>query len=190
VDADRVDSLARSLIAAGSRRQALAALTGALALILAGVSDQEAEAKKRCPPCKKRKQGRCKKKSDGTPCPGGTCDGGRCATCTDGVKNGSETGVDCGGSCPRCTTGQGCTSPNDCASAFCSGGTCQTCTVGTEDATCGSGCFCAQPDGGGANLCVKNPGTANICPTPACPPGTICMNVVGSRNCYEPCGAP
>ena len=28
------------------------------------------------------------------------CDGG--ATCTDGIQNGDETGVDCGGSCPPC----------------------------------------------------------------------------------------
>jgi hypothetical protein len=29
------------------------------------------------------------------------------ATCTDGVKNGTETGVDCGGSCTACPTGGG-----------------------------------------------------------------------------------
>src|SRR6185503_5313497 len=26
--------------------------------------------------------------------------------CTDGVRNGNETGVDCGGSCPACTSCQ------------------------------------------------------------------------------------
>ncbi len=30
-------------------------------------------------------------------------------TCTDGIQNGNETGVDCGGSCPACPTGGGCT---------------------------------------------------------------------------------
>lgn len=41
---------------------------------------------------------------------GGDCD--PCATtptCTDGVQNGNETGVDCGGSCPPCNTGGGST---------------------------------------------------------------------------------
>src|SRR5262245_15250807 len=41
--------------------------------------------------------------------------GGSSPTCTDGLKNGNETGIDCGGSCPPCcqpqqytlTTGQG-----------------------------------------------------------------------------------
>jgi hypothetical protein len=43
---------------------------------------------------------------DGTACTSGgspgTCQTGTCATCTDGIKNGNETGVDCGGSCPAC----------------------------------------------------------------------------------------
>jgi uncharacterized repeat protein (TIGR03806 family) len=33
---------------------------------------------------------------------GGSCPA--CPTCTDGVRNGTETGVDCGGSCSACTT--------------------------------------------------------------------------------------
>ncbi|MCB0580910.1 MAG: T9SS type A sorting domain-containing protein [Phaeodactylibacter sp.] len=30
------------------------------------------------------------------------CTGGSTPTCTDGIQNGDETGVDCGGSCPAC----------------------------------------------------------------------------------------
>ncbi len=38
----------------------------------------------------------------------GTCDSTvTTPTCTDGIKNGSETGVDCGGSCTPCSTGNG-----------------------------------------------------------------------------------
>jgi hypothetical protein len=33
--------------------------------------------------------------------------GGNTPTCTDGIQNGNETGVDCGGSCPPCSTGDG-----------------------------------------------------------------------------------
>jgi hypothetical protein len=40
----------------------------------------------------------------GSDCASGVCQSGRCATaqCTDGVRNGMETGVDCGGACPLC----------------------------------------------------------------------------------------
>ncbi|MBL0025175.1 MAG: hypothetical protein IPO98_09275 [Saprospiraceae bacterium] len=33
---------------------------------------------------------------------GGSC--APCPTCNDGIKNGNETGIDCGGSCPVCPT--------------------------------------------------------------------------------------
>ena len=49
-------------------------------------------------------------------------------TCTDGVKNGDETDIDCGGgsymgfpACPPCNPGQKCNVPSDCV-----GGDCQT----------------------------------------------------------------
>jgi hypothetical protein len=61
-------------------------------------------------------------------CSSGVCSAGICAapTCTDGVKNGTETGVDCGGgSCPTCATGQTCLSNSDCTSNVCSNGVCQ-----------------------------------------------------------------
>jgi hypothetical protein len=48
--------------------------------------------------------------------------------CTDGVKDYSESDVDCGGNCPRCGVGEGCISNGDCASFACDGisGTCAT----------------------------------------------------------------
>jgi hypothetical protein len=51
-------------------------------------------------------------------CRSSVCDGGICVapSCTDGVKNGDETGVDCGGSCPAtCSTFNSCTTDDDCA---------------------------------------------------------------------------
>jgi hypothetical protein len=39
--------------------------------------------------------------------------GGNTATCDDGIQNGTETGVDCGGSCQPCTTPTGCTVPTN-----------------------------------------------------------------------------
>jgi parallel beta-helix repeat protein len=46
-------------------------------------------------------------------------------TCSDGVQNGSETDVDCGGSCPPCANGQGCIGNPDCVSGNCVGNVCQ-----------------------------------------------------------------
>ena len=42
-------------------------------------------------------------------------------SCNDSVKNGAETGLDCGGatSCPRCGTGVACSSGSDCVSGVC-----------------------------------------------------------------------
>jgi len=128
------------------------------------------------------------------PSTAGTCQGGsRIAaaipplpTCTDGIKNGSESGVDCGGSCPPCATGQDCTSRNDCAGALCSGGMCETCTLSPAD-TCGTGCFCGDPplEIGGPPVCVKSTGSGTSCQTSACPPGTICINNLRMPSAQE-----
>lgn len=41
-------------------------------------------------------------------------------TCTDGLRNGVETGTDCGGgTCPKCATGSGCKVASDCVSGVC-----------------------------------------------------------------------
>jgi hypothetical protein len=45
--------------------------------------------------------------------------GGNAPTCTDSTKNGDETGIDCGGSCPKCAPGGGCISGADCQSGVC-----------------------------------------------------------------------
>src|SRR5690606_23712945 len=52
------------------------------------------------------------------------CVGGECvsASCGDGVKNGDETDVDCGGICPGCANGMSCALAADCASLFCEPG--------------------------------------------------------------------
>src|SRR5262245_45609279 len=41
-------------------------------------------------------------------------------TCNDGIENGDETDVDCGGSrCDPCDVGKGCARPSDCRSQVC-----------------------------------------------------------------------
>jgi hypothetical protein len=74
----------------------------------------------------------------GTDCIEGVCVGNSCKlpTCMDGVKNGTETGVDCGTpSCPLCDDGQGCKTNADCVSAICWAGFCAepACTDGVRN---------------------------------------------------------
>jgi len=93
--------------------------------------------------------------------------------CTDGMKNGAETGVDCGGGvCAACGVGSGCSANADCQTAACDalslqcvsnactdhkkdgaetdvdcgGGTCMACSVGKACASnfdCQAGHFCS-----------------------------------------------
>jgi len=60
----------------------------------------------------------------GRTCSDGLCGGGA-PTCSDGVLDGTETDIDCGGSCPACLVGQVCLVAVDCTSGVCSTGHCQ-----------------------------------------------------------------
>jgi len=67
-----------------------------------------------------------------TDCPTGVCQAGVCVTttCLDGVKNGTETDVDCGGpNCGGCTPGKACVFASDCQTGVCTAGTCGPVTV-------------------------------------------------------------
>ena len=65
-------------------------------------------------------------------CDTGVCRGGACqpARCDDRVRNGTETDVDCGGSCPDCALCQTCATSGDCAAGTCSAA--GRCTFRTE----------------------------------------------------------
>ena len=45
-------------------------------------------------------------------------------SCTDKVKNGTETDVDCGGECKACEVGKGCALAADCTEGVCIASTC------------------------------------------------------------------
>ena len=77
MDGSHIDALARRLAATASRRGLLARLAPGLTATATLASDGAA---KSCPPCRKNKRGRCRKKRpDGTPCGnGGRCSNGRC----------------------------------------------------------------------------------------------------------------
>jgi pectate lyase len=79
------------------------------------------------------------------------------ATCTDGVKNGTESDVDCGGaSCVKCGTAKLCTDGTDCQSGTCTAGQCAA-------STCGSGLvFCDDFEDGNDAGWTKSGGTWTI----------------------------
>jgi hypothetical protein len=60
------------------------------------------------------------------------------AECANGVQDGSETGIDCGGpSCPACATGAPCSINSDCRSGSCRDGACVNSNAATA-ATAGA----------------------------------------------------
>ncbi len=60
----------------------------------------------------------------GVDCGGATCDA--CPTCTDGIQNQGEADVDCAGPCEDlCSSGNTCTADTDCFSGACVNGTCR-----------------------------------------------------------------
>jgi hypothetical protein len=65
--------------------------------------------------------------------------------CSNGMKDGTESDVDCGSDCSQCANGKACVAFSDCSSAHCVNGTCQECAPnatqcdGNKVATCTDG---------------------------------------------------
>ena len=99
---------------------------------------------------------------EGVDC-GGACDACEVEpTCDDGVENGDEEGVDCGGSCDPCEGGPTCDDAEqngDESDVDCGGGTCDACADG---GTCGVADDCAS------GVCGEEDG---LCAAPACDDG-------------------
>lgn len=73
--------------------------------------------------------GACVECLTGESCASGICEAsGACAApaCDDGVMNGTETDLDCGGSCSPCPDLAQCVVAEDCESGICGGGHCET----------------------------------------------------------------
>jgi hypothetical protein len=218
--ADRFETLLRSLSQTPSRRNALRLLAGSA---LGGLMTREAGhalAKKGGKGKGKGKNKR-RKKDRVTLCHQGKTIAvsksaqkahlahgdsiGRCrttnqpadVTCSDGITNGSETDVDCGGgTCPRCATGKTCASRNDCASARCDLGACEQCADPNTD--CGTDvgggmCGCRDHESG-QRFCTKIAGRLLPVGTPctACQGDELCYPINGGASgieCIRPCGA-
>lgn len=68
-----------------------------------------------------------------------------CISCSDSIQNGTETGLDCGGACPKRCDGTACTGDAQCKSGHCADGvccestcttTCKACNVPGHEGTC------------------------------------------------------
>ena len=96
----------------------------------------------------------------GASLPGGSTTGTTLPNCHDGVQNGTESSIDCGGSCGACSLGDVCRADSDCSNLHCISGICATPAAGsvttelkiTSDWATG---YCAQ-------AIVKNAGTVSV----------------------------
>jgi hypothetical protein len=93
--------------------------------------------------------------------------------CNDQIRNGDESGIDCGGSCGRCPIGGGCRADTDCEDATCAAGVCTAlpCENGVRDGRetdvdCGGGA-CRKCAGG--RQCEID----GDCSSGACDPTTL-----------------
>jgi len=128
----------------------------------------------------------------GVNCAGGYCDGGGtcvpcldnqsypCTTgeacshktcvapsCTDGLQDGDETDVDCGGACAPCDAGQGCATDADCLTGYCMAAVCAVCQTQSD---CSAGYYCSdegcQPKKATGAVCMND----DECQTGNCDP--------------------
>jgi alpha-tubulin suppressor-like RCC1 family protein len=131
--------------------------------------------------------GGCTTRADCPPdgaCHAWSCTKGACvedhASCTDAKRNGCETDVDCGGTCPgKCGDGKGCIRGGDCQSGVCGNGAClppmcgdQVKNGGETDVDCGGPCAtkCGVSQGCMVDGDCKSPGkcTGGVCAVLTC----------------------
>jgi hypothetical protein len=116
------------------------------------------------------------------------CGSGLCSvpTCSDGARNGSESGTDCGGACAPCGAGIACNQDEDCGSGVCALGTCSapTCSDGVHNGTeadvdCGGICAgCANGKACSADAdCASANCQAQRCAADTTPPSTPTLNL-------------
>lgn len=105
------------------------------------------------------------------------CEFGAPNSCADGVKDGTESDVDCGGDCPKCANGKACVTGSDCVGAVCSANVCQAGTGG------GGGTLQASlqvTSDWGAGYCVElNVINNNVAPTTN---WTVNVNIPGATT--------
>lgn len=118
---------------------------------------------------------------------GGTiCDGkGKCvaSSCSDGILDGDETDLDCGGSCVPCPNDAKCKVALDCSSGYCDGSSCQPCTMSTQ---CTTDRYCDLA----SKNCVADRDQGAACGEPAECNADACVDgVCCDTACTGPCAA-
>lgn len=107
--------------------------------------------------------------------------------CDDGMRNGSESDVDCGGACAtKCLDGQTCQNGSDCRGGICEGQVCKspTCSDGQKnqgecDADCGGPCSkCANGRTCTSASCCQS----NRCVAGKCDPVRTCSGSVANST--------
>jgi hypothetical protein len=222
VEASRFDLLSRVVSAQPTRRGIAAAVlllaTGGLTQESALTVEAKEKKKKPCPPCRKRKKGKCKKAlPDGTQCGGAcqVCQGGQCVAktngtacgnvcqeCRDGQCAAKANETACGGPCEECQSGQcaakasgaSCGTNGICQGGLCfPRGTCGNDTAACPDTVeCGTQCLCGKSVEGNT-VCMQN---ASFCPSPThcdtsadCAQGEACIDVTGCCGGSLPAGS-
>lgn len=133
----------------------------------------------------------------GVSCPAGAlCRNGICErdTCDNGLKDGTESDVDCGGVCPACLAGSTCTDPLDCLSLVCANRcVLPTCSDGVRngdegDVDCGGTCSpCASGRRCSGGLqCESKICEMGTCTTPTCTDG-VQNGAETGRDCGANC---
>lgn len=138
------------------------------------------------------------------------------ASCSNDVKDGTESDIDCGGDCLGCENGDDCGVFDDCLSLFCDAGTCAPCATPADcadavDTWCdtalmGGSCSPVKADGtscAAGEECASTFCSDDVCCDVACD-GTcesclgnetvggvsgVCSSVVGTTDPAAECGA-
>ncbi len=106
-------------------------------------------------------------------------------TCNDGVQNGIETDVDCGGNCPPCEQGESCEQNDDCTTNYCVDNVCRVMACEDPEIFCNDGMQTCDEEG------VDCGGSCNAScpeeeqPQPSMPPLFVCeknVNPVDNKS--------
>ena len=112
---------------------------------------------------------------------------GKCAapTCDDGLENGDETDVDCGGACgPSCGPGESCKVDLDCKGELCSGSFCLPSCKDEVLNNSEKGVDCGGP------ICASTCEAGTACDVPSDCDSTFCVDgVCCSTACDAACSA-
>lgn len=123
-------------------------------------------------------------------------------SCTNGITDGEETDLDCGGSCAGCANGQACGENTDCESGYCAGGMCAdpSCDDETKNGDetgidCGGACgpcqlnaTCLDDSDCTEGICLNGLCTLDSCADGVRTPGSQESDVDCGGACPIKCG--